>query len=83
MDRTGTVCYLLGALLGVDADSLLMDYQMSILAHGELGNYIDEFIAAVDQLPGATLREKVEGYLLSIGVTSEEIASIRQIFLEY
>ena len=56
---------------------------MSILAHGELGNYIDEFIAAVDQLPGATLREKVEGYLLSIGVTSEEIASIRQIFLEY
>jgi protein tyrosine/serine phosphatase len=83
VDRTGTVCYLLGALLGVDADSLLMDYQMSILAHGELGNYVDEFIAAVDQLPGATLREKVEGYLLSIGVTSEEIASIRQIFLEY
>lgn len=28
-----------------------------------------------------TMEQKVEGYLLSIGVTAEEIASIRHIFL--
>ena len=82
LDRTGTVSYLLGALLGVDADGLLTDYQLSVLAHGEVSEYMDDFLILVDALPGLTLRDKVEGYLLSIGVTVEEIASIRQIFLE-
>jgi hypothetical protein len=32
-------------------------------------------------LPGETAQKKVEGYLLSIGVSSNEITSIRNIFL--
>lgn len=81
-DRTGTVCYLLGALLGVDATSLAKDYQLSALCYGDVNTEaFGDFVVRVRELPGSTLSAKVEGYLLSIGVTQEEIASIRQIFL--
>lgn len=83
-DRTGTVCYLLGALLGVDAANLARDYQLSALCYGDIAaESFADFVVRVRELPGGTLSKKVEGYLLSIGVTQEEIDSIRQIFLEY
>lgn len=82
-DRTGTVCYLLGALLGVPQESLVQDYELSALCHGYVADEeMRIFMERVDQLPGATLSEKVEGYLLTIGVTEKEIQSIRDIFLE-
>jgi len=81
-DRTGTVCYLLEALLGVDEVSLMKDYQLSGLHHGGVSaDEMSEFVGRLKGLSGATMQEKVEGYLLSIGVTAEEIASIRHIFL--
>lgn len=81
-DRTGTVCYLLGALLGVPQESLMQDYELSGLHHGYVANdEMSEFVERVNQLPGATLSDKVEGYLLAIGVTEQEIESIREIFL--
>lgn len=81
-DRTGTVCYLLGALLGVPQESLLQDYELSVLHHGYGADQeMEAFVERVEQLPGATLSDKVEGYLLTIGVTEKEIESIRDIFL--
>ncbi len=81
-DRTGTVCYLLEALLGVNEDLLLKEYELSAMHHGGVS---DEAMAAMIQdlkaLSGSTMEQKVEGYLLSAGVTSQEIASIREIFL--
>ncbi len=82
MDRTGTVCYLLGALLGVDKQDLMRDYQLSAFYYGETNdNQMNEFIAQLDTYSGNTLQEKTENYLLSIGVTQQEIESIRNIFL--
>jgi protein-tyrosine phosphatase len=82
-DRTGTVCYLLGALLGMDAESLSKEYQLSGLCYGGVEtDLFDAFVLKVGSLPGNTLSQKVENYLLSIGVTAEEIASIRHIFLD-
>ena len=81
-DRTGTVCYLLEALLGLSEDDLMKEYQLSALYYGYLD--IDEmtaFVTTFKSLPGKTMSEKAEGYLLSIGVTAEEIASIRRIHL--
>ncbi len=81
-DRTGTVCYLLEALLGVDEDSMMKDYQLSGLHHGSVSmDEMSEFIGRLKGLAGDTMQQKVEGYLLSIGVTAEEIAAIRRIFL--
>ena len=81
-DRTGTVCYLLEALLGLGEDDLMKEYQLSALYYGYIG--IDEmtaFVTTFKSLPGETMSEKAEGYLLSIGVTAEEIANIRRIHL--
>ena len=81
-DRTGTVCYLLEALLGVEEGSLMKDYQLSGLHHGSVSmNEMSEFVGRLKGLSGNTMQQKVEGYLLSIGVTAEEIAAIRHIFL--
>ena len=82
-DRTGTICYLLEALLGVSDADLRREYELSAFTD----SYVDVesfaiFTTRIQMLEGATTQEKVEGYLLSIGVTAEEIASIRHIFLE-
>lgn len=83
MDRTGIVCYLLGAVLGVSESDLMRDYQLSAFYHGSLWglNQMNELIGMLKSYEGATINEKAENYLLSAGVTSEEIESIKDIFL--
>ena len=82
-DRTGTVCYLLGALLGVDEADLMKDYRLSGLHHGYVApEDMRAVVRRIKELPGATLEEKVEGYLLGVGVTEQQIQSIRTIFLQ-
>lgn len=84
MDRTGTVCYLLEALLGVAEEDLMREYQLSAFYHGSLWslNDMNEFIGRLKAYEGSTVQEKAENYLLSIGVTAQEISSIREIYLE-
>lgn len=82
-DRTGTMIYLLGALLGMNETDLMTDYNLSGLYHGVVStDEMNAFVRRVQELPGDTLAQKVEGYLKSIGVTDGEIQSIRSIFLE-
>ena len=82
LDRTGTVSYLLEALLGVDEATMMKEYQLSAFHHGSVASdEMNMFIGRLKGLPGATMKDKVEGYLLSIGVTETEIAGIRSIFL--
>ena len=86
-DRTGTVCFLLGALLGMSETELIQDYEFttfSIFGERNYHGVVYDFKPFVDRLktyPGNTLSEKTENYLLSIGVTKEEIDDIRQIML--
>lgn len=84
MDRTGTVCYLLEAVLGMSEEDMMKDYQFSALCHGNLWgmNQMNEFIGRLKSYDGVTIQEKAENYLLSIGVIEAEIAEIRGIFLE-
>lgn len=83
LDRTGTVCYLLELLLGVSEADATRDYCLSILHHrtASIKNF-NQMNTLLYRLDGESMAEKVEGYLLSAGVTAEEIASIRTIFLE-
>ena len=82
-DRTGTVCYLLDGLLGVSREDAFKEYELSAFvdsfANTEEFRNLD---AKVASLSGNTFQQKVENYLLSVGVTSAEINSIREIFLE-
>lgn len=81
-DRTGTVCYILEALLGVPEEQLLREYNLSALYHGTEGRSIDAFIASLQSYPGSTMQRKAENYLLSAGVTDAQIDEIRSIFLD-
>jgi len=82
-DRTGTICYLLECLLGVDEASMMKDYQLSGLHHGDVSSEaMSDFVDSVKALPGYTMTQKIEGWLLSIGVTQAEIDSIRDIFVD-
>lgn len=81
-DRTGTVCYLLEALLGLSEEDLMREYQLSALYYGAVPySDMDAFVEQLKTFDGATMQEKAENYLLSIGVTATQIQQIRQIFL--
>ena len=76
-DRTGTVCYLLEALLGVSKGDLLREYGLSNLNIEK----IKSVETGLGQFAGETIKEQTESYLLSCGVTEYQIESIRNIFL--
>ena len=84
-DRTGTVSYLLGALLGMDEADLIHDYEFtSFSLYGERNSKTTKYAfqalcSLVDSYAGDTLAEKAESYLKSIGVTEDEIFNIRAI----
>ena len=92
-DRTGTISFLLLGLLGVDQETLLKEYYSSFFSSigaCDKATFRDQILnieglargLAKYAPKGATLQEQIEGYLLYIGVTAEEIASIRSILLE-
>ena len=86
-DRTGTVTFLLNAMLGVLEWECVQDYEItSFSLYGErnsqigtYSSYFKRFRDGLDGYGGETLQEKVINYLLSIGVTAEEISSIQVI----
>ena len=76
-DRTGVVCYLLEALLGVSRGDCLKDYGLSNMKAVYMA-VVEEGLKAYE---GNTLMEQTEAYLLSCGVNEYQIQSIRDIFL--
>ena len=92
-DRTGTTSFLLLALLGVDEETILKEHYSSFFSETGACDR-EEFLLHIANIrdlvtnlsryapASATLQEKVEAYLLRVGVTAEEIASIREILLE-
>lgn len=88
-DRTGTMLFIIGALLGVPEDALYADFELTYLtkrsyAPGDLTGH-ESFLKFLDrfkQYEGDTLQAKAESYCKSIGVTGEQIQSIRSILLE-
>ena len=91
-DRTGTLAFLLEALLGVMEDDLYVEYEMFVLSEAgtppessltHLKKCIREVYAYIDSsYPGETFAQKTENYLLDAGVTAEEIQTIRNLLLE-
>lgn len=87
-DRTGTVCFLVNALLGVNETALIQDYEFtsfSIYGTRNSKESTYDFARFVEKLKtdyeGTTLAEKTENYLFSIGVTENEIYNIKAIML--
>lgn len=81
MDQTGTAMALLELLLGMDADNVIRDFELSNLYHGQVDTEsMEAFLRSLESY-GETPMEQAENFLLSVGVTQAEIDSIRAIFL--
>lgn len=84
-DRTGTVVVLLKGILGVPYEAVALDYEYTSMAlFGLRSRYQHYFSAFVERLKeyGDGFETACAGYLLSCGVTKDEIEKIKQIFLK-
>ena len=85
LDGTGTVVYLLQGILNMSDEDKLREFQMSGFFNPEYATatYMNSLIDGLEMYSGNTTNEKIESFLIDeIGVTAEEIASIREILLE-
>lgn len=91
-DRTGTFAMLLEMLLGVGEYDIYLDYELSLFSAAGCSDntpvntlfytYFWPTYSYIDQnYEGDTMSEKCEAFLLDVGVTAEEIASIRSLLL--
>ena len=81
-DRTGTVCLLLGAFLGMDETDLIREYGLSALYYGG-ADYANAYkvLDGLKAYEGDSLAQQAENYLRDISLTQEEIDALRQIYL--
>ena len=84
-DRTGTVAFLAGALLGQSYDALVDEYEITTLSiwgvRSRNAEQYTPFIDKINSFEGDTLAEKVKNHLLTCGVAEEAIEKFRNIML--
>ncbi len=83
-DRTGTIAYLLGGILGVEKEDLLLDYELTSLSvwanRTRKRADVVAWLAEMDKW-GSDPKEQSENFLRSLGVTDGEFENIRKILL--
>ena len=83
-DRTGCVAFLLLGLLGVEEDNLYYDYMFSnygLIWGSRDGGAITNYISRLQKFGGERLSDRVRNYLISIGMTAEQLDTICEIML--
>ena len=85
-DRTGTIIFIINALLGVSEEDLFRDWETTAFTfHFPMythASHFNKLIKVFDQYPGNTLRERVEQYVFSLGFTPKDLDTLRNILLE-
>lgn len=88
---TGTFSALLQGLLGLSPEDIIRDYELSAFYHNyshvnryakQENSSIVELIEALNEFEGETFSEKVANFLKGVGITDEQINTIKTIFLE-
>lgn len=85
MDRTGTMLFILGALLGADEGDLLLDYEISSFsARGPRSRHSEDFSAFFEKFHtyGKSARTAAENFLHECGVSDGTLTRIRELLLE-
>lgn len=87
VDRTGEIAYLLNMILNVDEETALLDYEASSLSVFPRQRTIPYFAqwrkTIADMSPaGTSPQQQAVNYLKKIGVTDEDIKSIRNIMIK-
>ena len=83
-DRTESVIFLLGLLLGISLKDLIDDYEITTLsvfgARSRNKDIFKDYIALLETMEGCDLYEKGYNYLLSCGIERETLERIKEIF---
>ena len=85
-DRTGTVVFLLEAMLGMDISDMITDYELSNLSvSGERSRFSAVWTKFMEKLesfaPGGSRNDQVSAYLRQCGVTQKTQEAVRKILL--
>lgn len=83
-DRTGTLIFLLEGVLNMSEQDMLNDYKLTGFARPDAEGYtdIDVIVHGLEPYEGDTIQEKIVNFLVGdVGVTEDQIQSIRNIFL--
>jgi len=85
-DRTGSLAFVLEALLGVDEDELYKDWEVTGFDKSKLDfrheTRFDKLVNGFDAYPGATIYDRVAAFVKSCGFTDADIARFREMMLE-
>ena len=85
-DRTGSLAFVLEALLGVDEDELYKDWEVTGFSKSKLDfrheTRFDKLVKGFDAYPGKTIHERVQAFVKSCGFTDADIARLRDLMLE-
>ncbi len=89
-DRTGTIGFLLGALLGMSLDDLCRDYDLSYystdgdLKHAHLNTTFGLLVNKMSKYKdeNLSLNENVRQYFLDLGLSEQQLASIEDILVQ-
>ena len=84
-DRTGISSFMLLTVCGVSYEDAARDYLFTNFStHGErkLNSEFDKWYSKLDNFQGGSKAEKAKSWLISKGVTSEQVEHIREIFVE-
>lgn len=85
IDRTGTWLYILGGMLGVSADDLCLDYEMSSFSRwGRRSRFSEQFRAFLQGLSkyGESTAEACSEFMKACGMTEESLERIKELLLE-
>ena len=82
-DRTGTLAFILCGLVGVSMDDLRKDWEVTARNYFRYASF-ERIAPGFDKYgePGDSLPVKIEKFLLSVGVTQQEIDAYKAIVLE-
>ena len=85
-DRTGSLAFVLEALLGVDEDDLYRDWEVTGFEKSKIDfrheTRFDKLVKGFNAYPGATIHERVVAFVKSCGFTDADIARFRELMLE-
>lgn len=76
-DRTGTIAFLLNAVLDVPYESLIDDYELTSLSVWGIRSrntaLFDGFLKMLNEYAGDTVNEKAKSFMISCGVTCQQL----------
>lgn len=86
-DRTGTLAFLIEALLGVSESDLSKDFELTSfyelrVRNGSSRYSLNQLIPSIKAYPGETMQEKVTNWATENSLTEDEIDQLKQSMLE-